>query len=117
MSGQLQTYMSQRRRRDATAIKYQILMSALSGNRKTHIMYESGLNLKQLNHYISELMANGTLEFRPSHKEYFITEKGKQFARAVEHYRETAALLNKQEAAINQFFPEQPKRPVEARQP
>jgi predicted transcriptional regulator len=102
--------MSERRRRDATEIKYQILMSALSGNRKTHIMYESGLNLKQLNHYLGELLDNGAMQYIPLHKEYVITEKGKAFARAVDHYRETVALLNKQEAAIAQFFPTTGKR-------
>jgi len=97
--------LSERRRRDATEIKYQILMSAVSGNKKTHIMYESGLNLKQLNHYLGELLSNGALEFRPQKKEYFITEKGRTFARAVDNYRETVALLNKQEATLAQFFP------------
>jgi predicted transcriptional regulator len=97
--------LSERRRRDATEIKYQILMSAVSGNKKTHIMYESGLNLKQLNHYLGELLGNGALEFRPQKKEYFITEKGRTFARAVDNYRETVALLNKQEATLAQFFP------------
>jgi predicted transcriptional regulator len=102
--------LSDRRRRDATEIKYQILMSSISGNRKTHIMYESGLNLKQLNHYLGELLANGALEFRPQRKEYFITEKGKAFARAVDSYRETMSLLNKQEAALAQFFPTTARR-------
>jgi predicted transcriptional regulator len=97
--------LSERRRRDATEIKYQILMSALGGNRKTHIMYESGLNLKQLNHYLGELMENGALEFRPLQKDYLITEKGRSFARAFDHYRETVDLLNKQEVALSQFFP------------
>jgi predicted transcriptional regulator len=95
-------------------IKYQILMSALSGNRKTHIMYESGLNLKQLNHYLGELLENGALEFRPMRKEYVITEKGKAFARAVDHYRETMQLLNKQEVALAQFFPTTVKRTLVA---
>jgi len=106
--------LGERRRRDAMEIKYQILMSALSGNRKTHIMYESGLNLKQLNHYLGELLVNGALEFRAQRKEYVITEKGKTFARAVDTYRETVALLNKQEAALAQFFPTTERRPLVA---
>jgi predicted transcriptional regulator len=77
-------------------------------------MYESGLNLKQLNHYLGELLANGALEFRLQKKEYFITDKGKAFARAVENYRETVALLNKQEAALAQFFPTTAKRSLVA---
>ena len=102
--------MSERRRRDATQIKYQILMSALSGNRKTHIMYESGLNLKQLNLYLQELLANGAIEFRPPNKLYHTTDKGRAFAKAVDHYRETLNQLNRQEAVIAQFFPTTSKR-------
>ena len=80
-------------------------MSALSGNRKTHIMYESGLNLKQLNFYLEELLGHGALEFRAPEKRYVTTEKGKAYARAVDHYRETMNLLNKQEVALAEFFP------------
>lgn len=104
--------LSDRRRRDANEIKYQILMSSSSGNKKTHIMYESGLNLKQLNHYLSELLANGALELRPQHKMYYITEKGRAFARAFDGYRQTVASLNKQEAALAQFFPTAENRPM-----
>ena len=93
-----------RRRRDATEIKYQILMASISGNRKTHIMYESGLNLNQLNHYLEELLANGVLEYRSERKEYFMTDKGKSFARTFDSYRQTVSLLSKQEAALAQFF-------------
>ncbi|HZW84505.1 MAG TPA: winged helix-turn-helix domain-containing protein [Nitrososphaerales archaeon] len=108
--------MSERRRRDSTQIKYQILMSALSGNKKTHIMYESGLNLKQLNFYLEELLTNAALEFKPQTKTYHTTEKGKAFARAIDHYRETMNQLNKQQEAIADFFPtQQSKRPIELR--
>jgi len=85
-------------------------MAALPGGRKTHIMYESGLNLKQLNLYLGELMSNGALEFRAMEKKYFTTEKGRAFLRAFDHYRETVNLLDKQEAALAQFFPTNPKR-------
>jgi predicted transcriptional regulator len=87
---------------------YEILVASASGNKKTHIMYESGLNLKQLNHYLAELLANGVLDYRPQHKEYFITEKGRTFARAFDSYRQTVTSLNKQEVALAQFFPTSP---------
>ena len=109
--------LNERRRRDSNQIKYEILMSALPGGRKTHIMYESGLNLKQLNSYLEELLMNGALEFRVQEKRYFTTEKGRAFARAFDHYRETIDQLGKQEVALAQFFPTNPgKRTVAARQ-
>jgi predicted transcriptional regulator len=97
--------MSDRRRRDSTEIKYDILNSALHGDGKTHIMYATGLNLRQLNTYITDLMASGGLEFRPVERRYITTEKGKAFAKAFEHYRETMDLLARQEAALASFFP------------
>jgi len=90
-------------------------MAALPGGRKTHIMYESGLNLKQLNFYLSELMSNGALEFRASEKRYFTTERGRAFVRAFDHYRETVNMLSKEEANLAQFFPASMKRSQVAR--
>ncbi len=107
--------MDERRRRDSNQIKYEVLTAALPGGRKTHIMYESGLNLKQLNFYLNELLSNGAIEFRLQEKRYFTTEKGKAFVKAFDYYRETVNLLNKQEAALAQFFPTPPKRTVAAR--
>jgi predicted transcriptional regulator len=86
-------------------IKYDILNSALHGDGKTHIMYATGLNLRQLNAYLAELLASGGLEFRIENRKYTTTEKGKAFAKAFEHYRETMDLLAKQEAALSNFFP------------
>ena len=60
--------MSERRRRDSNQIKYEVLMAALPGGRKTHIMYESGLNLKQLNLYLGDLITHGALEFKANEK-------------------------------------------------
>jgi len=104
--------MSERRRRDANQIKYEVLMAALPGGRKTHIMYESGLNLKQLNFYLGELLSNGALEFRAGEKKYFTTEKGKEFARAFDHYREVVNMLSKEATALAQFFPVGGKRKI-----
>ena len=74
--------MSERRRRDAQQIKYEVLMAALPGCRKTHIMYAAGQNLKQLNLYLSELTTYGALIFAQPEKRDFTTEKGKAFIRA-----------------------------------
>jgi predicted transcriptional regulator len=92
--------LSDRRRRDATEIKYEVLMASTSGKRKTHIMYESGLNLKQLNLYLGELVAHGALEFNPLEKKFFITDKGRAFVQ----YTETVQMFDKAEAALAQFF-------------
>ena len=79
-------------------------MAAISGERKTHIMYASGLNLKQLNVYLEELMSNGALEYKPLEKRYFVTSKGRAFMSAFGRYRETVSTLSKAEAALAQFF-------------
>ncbi len=107
--------MSERRRRDSNQIKYEVLMAAIPGGRKTHIMYESGLNLKQLNFYLNELLSHGALEFRPQEKRYFTTDKGREFARAFDHYREVVSQLNKEETALAGFFPAPAKRKIVAR--
>jgi len=43
-------------------------------------------------------------------KRYYTTEKGRSFLRAYDHYRETINLLDKQEAALAQFFPNAARR-------
>ena len=102
--------MNERRRRDSNQIKYEVLMAALPGGRKTHIMYEAGLNLKQLNLYLNELITSGALEYRLSEKSYQTTEKGRAFAKAFDHYREAVNQLNKEEVALAEFFPTTQKR-------
>jgi len=104
--------LSDRRRRDSTEIKYEILMSSISGNKKTHIMYGTGLNLRQLNLYLEELMSHGTLEFKPLERKYFITNKGRAFVTAFDHYRETVNALDKQETALAEFFATEMGRPL-----
>jgi len=106
--------LAERRRRDSNQIKYEVLMAALPGGRKTHIMYESGLNLKQLNLYLGELLANGALEFKSAERLYYTTEKGRSFAKAFDHYREAVNQLNKEEMALAQFFPAPGKQKVSA---
>jgi predicted transcriptional regulator len=106
--------LSDRRRRDATEIRYEVLMASISGKRKTHIMYESGLNLKQLNLYLGELMSQGALEYKPLEKRYFITDKGRAFISAFGKYRETVSMLGKAEAALDQFFSTTASEPVVA---
>jgi predicted transcriptional regulator len=89
-------------------------MASISGKRKTHIMYESGLNFKQLNLYLGELMAHGALEFKPLERRYFITNKGRAFVSAFGQYRETVNMLDKAEAALAQFFSTTMSQPLVA---
>ena len=107
--------MSEGKRRDSNQIKYEILMAALPGGRKTHIMYESGLNLKQLNLYLGELTSHGALEFRGQEKKYYTTDKGRAFARAYDHYREAVNALSREATALAQFFPTPIEHQVAAR--
>lgn len=107
--------MSERRRRDANQIKYEVLTAALPGLKKTHIMYESGLNVKQLNLYLGELISHGALEFRPLERRYFTTGKGRAFVRAFDRYWEIISMLNKEEAALAQFFPASTKKTFASR--
>jgi len=102
--------LSNHKRRDTHEIKYDILKAAIYGNGKTRIMYESGLNLRQLNSYFAELLSRGALEFRSKERKYATTERGQAFVKAYEHYRETADLLLKQEAILSEFFPTSEKR-------
>ena len=89
-------------------------MNSNSGNRKTHIMYGTGLNLRQLNLYLEELISHGALEFRPLERKYFITNKGRAFVAAFDHYRETVNSLDKQEMVLAQFFTTAMGRPLVA---
>ena len=61
-----------------------ILSMCENGARKTHVMYRSNLNSKQINEYLNFLLASGMLEKmqeRPNSKRsiYRTTELGKSF--------------------------------------
>ncbi len=105
--------MNGRKRRDSAEIMYAILNSAQAGQRKTRVMYDANLNLKQLNAYLTELTANQMLVFQPAGRFYVTTERGRAFAKAFEHYRETTELLREQEAGLGGFFTRRAKRAVE----
>ena len=94
-----------------------MLVASMDGKRKTHIMYETGLNLKQLNLYLGELTAQGAIEFSPLEKRYFITAKGRAFVSAFGKYRETIRMLEKAEAEVSQFFAVKMGQPLVASNP
>lgn len=102
--------MNGHRRRDSGEIAYAILKAALSGQKKTRIMYQSSLNLKQLNQYLEELAMNELLGYQPAGRYYQTTDKGRTFTRMFENYRETRDLLSEQEKALGQFLTPRAKK-------
>lgn len=99
-----------RRRRDSTEITYAILKAASAGQKKTRIMYQSSLNLKQLNQYLEELVLNELLGFQPNGRYYQTTERGRAYERMFENYRETRDLLSEQEKALSRFLTPKAKK-------
>ncbi len=75
---------SKRRRED---ILTGILMSALKGSSKTRIMYDNGLNFRQLKRYLNYAVSNGLLEVREGNSRsrakqiYFTTGTGIEYLR------------------------------------
>ncbi len=104
------------KRRESNEIMYDILRAALSGQKKTRVMYESKLNLKQLNLYLTELASHDLITYIPDGKYYVATERGRSYARAFEHYKETVDLLHAQEGEIKQFLTARTKPVVAIRQ-
>lgn len=56
-----------------------ILEIAQGGAIKTRIMYKAFLSFPQLKEYLELLLDGGLLEYSEEEKEYYTTEKGKQF--------------------------------------
>jgi len=99
-----------RRRRDSVEITYAILKAASGGQKKTRIMYQSSLNLKQLNQYIEELILNELLSFQPAGRYYKTIERGRAYARMFENYKETRERLSEQEKALSRFLTPKAKK-------
>jgi predicted transcriptional regulator len=106
--------LSGQRRRGPTEIRYEILKAALGGQKKTRIMYQSSLNLKQLNKYLDDLVLTELIGYHPAGRYFATTDKGRTFARMFENYRETADLLSEQEKALERFLTSRAKKPVAA---
>ncbi|MDA4123934.1 MAG: winged helix-turn-helix domain-containing protein [Thaumarchaeota archaeon] len=103
------------RRRDSSEIMFAILRSVQTGRRKTKVMYEANLNLKQLNTYLDMLASNQMVVFQPAGRIFQATERGKAFVKAYEHYKETTELLREQQSALGVFFTKQTSEPVSPR--
>ena len=104
--------MDARRRRDAVEIKYAILKAATGGQKKTRIMYQSSLNMKQLNLHLDELAHNELISYQSVGRYFTTTESGRAFAKMFENYLETRDLLSEQEKALERFLTARAKKPL-----
>ena len=92
------------RRRDPAEISFDVLKAALGGQRKTRLMYQSRLNLRQLNEYLAQLTLCELIYHQQAERQYAATEKGREYAKMFESYRETADLLTEQRKALTHFL-------------
>lgn len=67
-----------------------ILEIAQGGAIKTRIMYKAFLSFPQLKEYLELLLDGGLLEYSEEEKEYYTTEKGKQFLKM---YKEVGQMI------------------------
>jgi predicted transcriptional regulator len=66
----------------------EVLSASLKSEKKTRIMNYGNLNFKQLKSYLRMLLASGMLSFDSESESYSITEKGEDYLRLFESYRE-----------------------------
>jgi len=74
--------------RSRVEILYDIVASARSAAKKTHLMYKSNLSFKQLDLYLGYILQNGLLEERTDEdgsRQYCLTNKGNEFLGLFEH--------------------------------
>jgi predicted transcriptional regulator len=100
------------RRRDPTEISYDVLKAALGGQRKTRLMYQSRLNLTQLNEYLAQLTLCELIYHQQAERQYATTEKGREYAKMFENYKETADLLTEQEQALAHLLAPNVEKPI-----
>ena len=66
-------------------------------------MYQSRLNLRQLNEYLAQLTLC-ELIYQQAERQYTTTEKGRAYAKIFESYKETTDLLTEQRKALTRFL-------------
>ena len=74
--------------RSRVEILYDIVASARSAAKKTHLMYKSNLSFKQLDLYLGYILQNGLLEEKldeEGSRMYVLTNKGNEFLGLFEH--------------------------------
>jgi molybdate transport repressor ModE-like protein len=85
--------------RSRVEILYDIVSSARTAAKKTHLMYKSNLSFKQLDLYLEYILQHGLLEERFSDddggKLYVLTNKGNEFLRLFEHLRSLLPMAGK----------------------
>jgi predicted transcriptional regulator len=100
------------RRRDHTEISYDILKAALNGEKKTRLMYQSRLNVRQLNEYLEQLTLCELVCYPQAERHYATTEKGRAYTKMFENYKETADLLTERRKALAHFFAPNVDKPM-----
>jgi len=89
---------TQRFRRDATRVIYEILLLGINGASKTHIIFKANLSYQLAERYVAFLMKKGLLatDSDPSGLvKYYLTEKGHRLIRVLrEVERELADLYS-----------------------
>jgi len=89
--------------RSRVEILYDIVASARSAAKKTHLMYKSNLSFKQLDLYLGYILQNGLLEERldeEGSRMYCLTNKGNEFLSLFEHLQTFFPNMKPHEEAI-----------------
>jgi predicted transcriptional regulator len=91
---------AKQKRRDQLCIIANILEISLKGTLKTQIMYRANLSFKQLNEYLSFLIAKGLIVqiMLDGKASYQVTNEGMGFLR---RYRELTKTLHSKTARLN----------------
>jgi predicted transcriptional regulator len=103
-----------KQRRKRVEIKYAILLSAMTLQGKTNLMYATRLNYRMLQEILKELVASDLLS--EERGGYITTKRGQALCKAFAHYRETLDLLMEQEKALKEFVPRPVVRAEESQQ-
>lgn len=97
------------RHRSKVDIVYDILVSAMGGAKKTHILYKANISSTQVENYFSALLAHNLLEKAhdiDGNNIYRTTEKGMKFIECCEEIRSLIGLVmnNRRIDPMSEFY-------------
>lgn len=95
---------SPRQRRSPELIVSEIIRAALSGVRKTRLMYASSLNVKQLNKYLEAMLEADLLSYDSSNNTYLATERAVAYLKTLADVRKTEAKLERKRTELRGLF-------------
>src|SRR3989454_12813752 len=81
-----------------------LIVSAASPERKTRLMYASGLNLGVLNKYLKSLIDNGLLTHDKASRTFKATPKGLQYLKAFQDYVPATKMFREKEKVMRSFL-------------